>query len=77
MDGLTEGRMVHYVAGNGAHLAAVVTRLWGANGTVNLNVQLPGDGDNGAYDSAPVERRTSVVFSADPKPNTWHWIEKA
>ena len=77
MDGLTEGRVVHYVAPNGAHLAAIVTRLWGASGVVNLNVQFPGDGDNGAYDSSPVERRTSVVFSADPKPNTWHWIEKA
>ena len=77
MDGLTEGRMVHFVAGNGAHLAAIVTRVWGAPGLVNLNVQLPGDGDNGAYDSAPVERRTSVRYSADPEPQTWHWIEKA
>ena len=44
---------------------------------VNLNVQVPGDGINGAWDSAPVERKTSVDYSADPKPNTWHWIEKA
>jgi hypothetical protein len=77
MDGLTEGRMVHFVAENGAHLAAVVTRLWNADGVVNLNVQMPGDGDNGSYDSAPVIRRTSVRYSADPEPYTWHWIERA
>lgn len=77
MDGLTVGRMVHYVAPNGQHLAAIVSKVWGEAGMVNLNVQLPGDGDNGAYDSSPVERCTSVVFSGEPKPNTWHWIEKA
>ena len=77
MDGLTEGRMVHYVTEFGYHLAAIVTKIWNTDGMVNLNVQVPGDGVNGSYESAPVERKTSVDFSDYPKPNTWHWIEKA
>lgn len=70
MDGLTEGRMVHYVAQNGQHLAAVVTRLWGDNGAVNLNVQVPGDGENGnsparaAEDVGDVQRRPQALHVA-------------
>ena len=78
MQGLTEGRNVHWVAPNGRHLAAIVTRVWGyGDGLVNLNVQIPGDGENGTSDSPPVKRETSVEFSADPRPFTWHWIEPA
>lgn len=71
MDGLTEGRIVHYVF-NDMHCAAVITRVWSGNDTVNLHVF-----KDGSYPEVP-ETPTSVVFNDDVKPNhTWHWIEKA
>ena len=69
MEGLTEGRMVHYVA-NSKHYAAVVTHLW-SDGIVNLYV-FP-DGSYPLDNYAP----TSVQFDDQVKGNsTWHWIEK-
>lgn len=71
MEGLTTGRMVHFVYEE-RHCAAVVTQVWGSNGTVNLHVF-----KDGSYPTVP-ETPTSVVFNDDTKPNhTWHWIEKA
>lgn len=77
MEGLTVGRMVHYVAygtpkgefPQNAHRAAVVTVVEDAeNGIVSLCVLNP----------------TGMFFNQhlphDPtaeKPGTWHWIEKA
>ena len=84
MEGLTPGRMVHYVSPTGAHLAAVVTKVWNEMGTVNLNVQMAGDGVDGGYEGPPVERKTSITYDDSPGtpddgwvPSTWHWIEKA
>lgn len=39
MEGLTEGRMVHYVMPDGTHAPAVVVKVWNKdNGLVNLSV---------------------------------------
>ncbi len=35
-----------------------------------------GVNDSGQY-TAGVVLREAVLFSAEPKPNTWHWIEQA
>lgn len=78
MDGLTVGRMVHYFH-NGRHCAAVVTHVWGSNGTVNLHVFR-----DGSFPEVP-ETPTSVMFSdtgnllpgEKVSDGTWHWIEKA
>lgn len=70
MDGLTEGRMVHFVYGN-FHRAAVITHVWGDNGTVNLHVF-----KDGSFPEVP-ETPTSVMFDENKAENTWHWIEKA
>jgi hypothetical protein len=79
MDGLTEGRIVHYVNDNGEHLPAIVVKVWDKeNGTINLTVfsnhttsALSLWGDDLAY------ARTSVNYAEEPAVNTWHWIEKA
>lgn len=72
MEGLTEGRMVHYVV-NGLHRAAVVTRVWDTvGGLVNLYV-FP-DGTTPLTNETPVSVRFDATAS---KSNTWHWIEKA
>ena len=72
MEGLIEGRMVHYLNG-GKHRAAVVTHIWNKeNGLVNLYV-FP-DGSHELTTLTP----TSVKFDADAhEAYTWHWIEKA
>lgn len=76
MEGLTEGRNVHFVNEVGQHHAAIVAKILNrATGMVNLAVF----DDNGvAYN------KTSVRYEeADPQahvalpPNTWHWIERA
>lgn len=71
MEGLTNGRIVHYVY-KGEHRAAVITKVWGGNGTVNLHVF-----KDGSYPDVP-ETPTSVRFDeGEKKDQTWHWIEKA
>lgn len=84
MEGLTVGRMVHYVAYGtpggefpaGAHRPAVITQL--DNVGIGPFVDTP-------EVSLCVINPTGVFFkdripydaSAQPKPGTWHWIEKA
>jgi hypothetical protein len=75
-DGLTEGRIVRYVLDDGPHAgesrAAVVVKVWDREtGCVNLQVFLDGenDGDSKAW-------VTSVFYSEEHDPRTWHWISK-
>lgn len=71
MDGLVEGRMVHFVTSEG-HRAAVITKVWNAQGTVNLFV-FP-DGSYPLVNNTP----TSVMPDEEQKKQySWHWIEKA
>jgi hypothetical protein len=77
LPGLTEGCNVHYVAYNGRHLAGMVigydasksysqtdlvvfTNMSNVNGIKNFGIQFHQD----------------VEYSEEPKPGTWHWIEK-
>lgn len=83
------GRIVFYVLKDGQVRPAIVVRLGPDLSpsypptTVNLNVQLDGDNDgrhNGHWTGiteeegkARVAWRTSVAYSEEPKPGTWHW----
>jgi hypothetical protein len=93
MDGLTEGRIVHYVMPNGQHRPAIVVKVWNSNGMANLQVFTDGPNDlpftleekeqfsNFGMVLADVHHghvwKTSILFSEEPKLGTWHWIEKA
>ena len=84
MQGLTEGRMCHYVLPEGRHAgehrAAVVAKVWDATGVVNLQVFTDGENDAGfSYASRAngVVWVTSAHYSEELLPHTWHWIEKA
>jgi hypothetical protein len=72
MEGLTIGRIVHYVNA-GKHRAAVVTHVWSKEGgTVNLYIFPDG--------SHPLENLTPTSVRFDETAGeayTWHWIEKA
>jgi hypothetical protein len=84
LPGLTEGRIVHFVLGDGPsagqHRPAIVVRVWNpkatelsSRGTIQLQVFT--DGSNDGLQN--VEWRTSVGYSEDPQPYTWHWPERA
>lgn len=86
MDGLTEGRNVHFVMPDGEHRAAMVVKVWRiyrpdgtsippTNGCSNLTVFPDWANDPGG--AAGIMWRTSVLYSENKEPNTWHWIEKA
>ena len=91
MDGLTEGRIVHYVIKEGVHRPAIVVNVWnvsgGCEGYINLMVFTDGSNDLMYFENLKqeaheaIERgllwKTSICYSEEPKPNTWHWIEKA
>lgn len=54
MDGLIEGRIVHYVLPNGDHRPAIIVNAWlkvYGDGTVNLQVFTDGSNDLHAYNS--------------------------
>lgn len=71
LEGLTPGRMVHYIDEGARHRAAIITWIWNEDGTVNLFV--PDDGV--APLPSPVVR--SVRYDEGLQPLTWHFIERA
>ena len=92
MDGLIEGRIVHYVMPGGKHTPAIIVKVWNENGLSNLQVFT--DGSN-ALPYTPEEKtqfssfgidleqvahghiwQTSRSYSEEPQPGTWHWVEK-
>jgi hypothetical protein len=80
MDGLFEGRIVHYVMPNGDHRPAIVVRVWRGpcgeeSGCSNLQVFTDGRNDGPGFESG-VHWATSVAYSDEPKPGTWHWPER-
>ena len=89
MEGLTEGRIVHYVLSNGEHRPAIVVRDWSnstlgsyPDGTVNLQVFTDGSNDKGAVHGNVSEQGLLWATSVHHDPagdvhHTWHWIEKA
>jgi hypothetical protein len=71
MEGLTEGRIVHYVLSQENHRPAIIVKVWDANlGNVELNVFWSQD------DIYRPDTRF-VHFSEQKLSNSWHWIEKA
>lgn len=91
MDGLTEGRIVHFVLPNGEHRPAMVVKVWNKEtGYVNLQVFTDGPNDLPAYegsnwsDDMRKAVRSGVMWATSIFPDetskrggSWHWIEKA
>lgn len=78
MEGLTTGRNVHYVAYNGAHLAAIVIGVHGDD--VDLAVFTALDNAAGVKNFG-MQFHQNVKYShrhviTDAQPGTWHWIER-
>lgn len=75
ISGLTEGRIVHYVLPNGKHRPAIVVQVWSTE-TGMSNLQVFNDGNNDEH-TGTAHWVGSVYYSEEPKPNTWHYIERA
>lgn len=82
------GSIVHYVLeagiGTGAHRPAIIVRVWEGSGEPALvQLQVFTDGPNDGYlgrsaDAADAQNtvwRSSVKYSADATPGTWHQPE--
>jgi hypothetical protein len=64
------GATVHYVTEDGVHLPAMVVKDWGY-GTLNLSVFI----DHSQYTGDPIFPATSVPYSDEFVPNSWHLPE--
>lgn len=87
MEGLTEGRIVHFVLPDGPHAGehrpAIVVKVWRTgdgsppeNGYSNLLVFMDGTNDGPNF-AGCLRWETSVTCDPDMDRRTWHWIEKA
>lgn len=92
MDGLTEGRIVHYVMPNGQHRPAIIVNTWRdltppCEGYINLQVFTDGSNDLIGLPEIYGSMRDQIAHGmlwatsicpdeAEKKPGTWHWIEK-
>lgn len=63
------GRVVHYVNENGVELAALVVKVWNEQ-VINL-VYFP----NGSEVGGVPMTKTSVSFSLEKTPHSFHWPE--
>lgn len=76
MDGLTEGRSVHYVAYNGRHLAAIVTGTYTAGAPTADLVVFTNMENVAGEKSGGVQFHFRVQYDEVASPGTWHWIER-
>ncbi len=81
MEGLTEGRIVHWVVPHGPsagqHRPAIVVRVWRRDdgGVPLVQLQVFTDASNDGFTNA--HWATSVHYDEAKGPGTWHWIERA
>lgn len=71
MEGLTVGRVVHYVIASGVHCAALIVSIGNdaSLGECELQVAIPSFG---------WQTVLQAYFNPHQKPiGTWHWIEPA
>ena len=93
MDGLTEGRIVHYVMPNGNHRPAIIVNAWKelsppCDGYANLQVFTDGTNDLIGVPDVFKDHLNAIASGTwwvtsicndetDKERGTWHWIEKA
>jgi len=72
------GSIVHFVRPDGDHRPGVVVRVWDKEtGLVNTIVFIDGSNDQPEVSGQLVRWVTSVRYSDQYKPRTWHWPEEA
>jgi hypothetical protein len=69
------GRTVHYVTDDGAHLAAIVTRIPLGPGTQSADLHvLPHRTHRGEWSAAL--NLGAIAYGGEMQPQTWHWPER-
>jgi hypothetical protein len=71
--GISEGRIAHYVAYNGRHLAAIIIGFEG--GRVDLAVFTNMKNVSGTKNFG-VQFHSEIAYSETPTPGTWHFPER-
>lgn len=84
MEGVTVGRVVHYVPREEESKypnecrAGIITKVWSDDGVVQLSVFMDGSNDSPDYAYPKnVVWRTSIRYSESNEHGTWHWPERA
>ena len=67
VEGLSVGRVVHYMGRGDRCLAAVIVNVWSQDGMVNLAV---------FTNAAELQSHTSVSYNSENDNGTWHWPER-
>ncbi len=85
MEGLIEGRIVHYVAYNNRHLAAIVIGVtpdkvegeWVTLPTNRVDLALFTNMPNAnGVKNFGLQFHQDIGYSENKEPGTWHWIER-
>ncbi|MCK9521036.1 MAG: hypothetical protein M0R74_18730 [Dehalococcoidia bacterium] len=76
MDGLIEGRIIHYVAYNNRHLAGIVIGCVPEKRTADLALFTNMANVNGVKNFGLQFHQDVAYDGLDKKPGTWHWIER-
>jgi len=80
MEGLTEGRIVHYVAYNNRHLASIIIGL-----NPGAEAEMPVKTDLAVFTSmrniagtrnGGLQFHFDIPYNDGKTPGTWHWIER-
>ena len=72
MEGVTAGRMTHFVTEDGRHVAAIVAEVLEPRGPHSPRVSL--------FVVDPQQGRgyfADATYSEHHEPGSWHWIERA
>lgn len=81
IEGLTPGRIVHYVLDEDEHRPAIIVRVWDkVQGTSNLQVFVDGENDAKYLPGLKIGmtfHATSVLHSDKGEKGTWHFVEPA
>jgi hypothetical protein len=78
LPGLLEGRIVHYVAYNGRHLAAIVIGHDGSKSYSDADIALFTNMNNvNGSKSFGLQFHQDIPYSETKEPGTWHWIERS
>ena len=77
LPGLIEGRIIHYVAYNGRHLAGIVIGFDKSTSYSQCDIVIFTNMSNVNGDkNFGMQFHQDISYSEESLPGTWHWVEK-